>query len=562
MNKRIGELLIETGKLSPDDLHPALSEHKRSELRLGQYLIREGLLSEKDLADTLARQQRLPRYYPDKYPLDERLETIIPLALAQRFQIAPLECRRSLLSVAMVDPGDLEILEAVERHTEMETIPVVCTEQELYDIISRVYGENAAIGDMFGKIEGNVSESDLDENTLEISMIQNMVKEEPVVNLVNSILSQAVRDRASDVHISQDRNQANIRFRVDGRLHDVAQPSKAMIIPVISRLKLMANMDIAVFRKAQDGRIPMRVRHNKEIDIRVSTLPTIHGESMVLRILDTSSEIFSLEQLGIIEEDQANILKSLEKPYGMILSTGPTGCGKTTTLYAILQRLNRADINIITLEDPVEYRLDRIRQVHLNERAGMSFASGIRSLLRQDPDVIMVGEIRDPETASIAIQAGLTGHKVLSTLHTNDAASAITRFIDMNVPPFLISSVLLAVIGQRLVRKLCVECRRPFEPAPAALEYWGIPRNPEHRFYNRVGCQTCMNSGYKGRTGIFEVLCVTDIIQEMILEGRSARDIIQAARQRGFRQMGENAILKVASGLTTFDEILSITTLH
>jgi type IV pilus assembly protein PilB len=334
---------------------------------------------------------------------------------------------------------------------------------------------------------------------VEVGSLQDMAQEAPVVRLVNSILSQAVREGASDVHISPEKEYIQIRFRVDGKLHDVPAPPKSMYLLIVSRLKILSNMDIAISRIPQDGRFTIKM-DNKEINIRTSTLPTIYGENMVIRLLDTSSGVFSLEQLGMAEGDREKVESMVDKPYGMLLSTGPTGSGKSTTIYSLLKKVNKPDVNIVTLEDPVEYRMEKIRQVQLNQKAGMNFASGLRSIMRQDPDVIMVGEIRDPETASIAVQAALTGHRVLSTVHTNDSSGAITRFVDMGIEPFLVASVMLASIAQRLVRNVCPYCKKPHQPPEAALKFWGLDKAVNPNFVVGTGCFYCMDKGYKGRT--------------------------------------------------------------
>jgi type IV pilus assembly protein PilB len=384
-----------------------------------------------------------------------------------------------------------------------------------------------------------------------------MTEEAPVIRLVNSILAQGVREGGSDVHISPEKDYVQVRFRVDGRLHDVPAPPKSMLLLIISRLKILANMDISISRIPQDGRFTLRM-DGKEINIRASTLPTIYGENLVLRLLDTSTGVYSLEKLGMAPEDIAKVEPMIQKPYGMILATGPTGSGKSTTLYSILKRINQPDIHIITLEDPVEYRIGKIRQVQLNRRAGMTFANGLRSIMRQDPDVIMVGEIRDGETAGIAVQSALTGHRVLSTVHTNDAAGAITRFIDMGIEPFLVSSVMLVTIAQRLVRRICPYCTRPYSPPKEALSQWGLDKVQGANFMKGTGCFNCMDKGYKGRTGLYEVLLIDEFVQDMILKHASSQAITRAARESGrLTTLRDDAARKVVEGVTTLDEAAS-----
>ena len=384
-----------------------------------------------------------------------------------------------------------------------------------------------------------------------------MAGEAPVIRLVNSIFAQAIREGASDVHISPQQITIQVRFRIDGKLHEVPSPPKSLFLPIVARLKILANMDITVSRIPQDGRFTLKMER-KEINVRVSSMPTIYGENVVLRLLDMSSGVYSLDRLGMVKSDRSKLETMMRKAYGMILSTGPTGSGKSTSLYAILNDLNQTDTNIITLEDPVEYRIDNIRQVQLNRKAGMTFAGGLRSILRQDPDIIMVGEIRDSETAAISIQAAQTGHRLLSTIHTNDAAGAITRFVDMGIEPFLVASALLVSFAQRLVRTVCPYCKEPYTPTEKALAAWGLEAAETANFQRGKGCYQCLNTGYKGRTGIFEVLVNDEAIQEMILQRRSAQDITRAAVAEGkLRTLKDDAASKVLQGITTLEEAAS-----
>ena len=561
--KKLGEMPIEGGLLTDGQLQEAVSGHKKAKMKLGQYLVREGIISGAKIADLVSRQIKIKKYQPDKYPLDLSLSKVIPVDMVQKYQAAPLHKSRFLLTIAMTDPMDINALDAMEVFTNTEIEPVICTDQQLNHLVSSLYGIYSGIGGVLEDMEdvqiekGEDAEKGLLTTEIEVGSLQNMVEEAPVVRLVNSIIAQAVHEGASDVHISPERDYVQVRFRVDGKLHDVPAPPKSMILLVISRLKILANMDIALSRIPQDGRLTVRME-NKEINIRASTIPTIYGENMVLRLLDTSSGVYSLEFLGMSEDDRRKIESMVVKPYGMILSTGPTGSGKSTSLYSILKKINKPDVNIITLEDPVEYRMDKIRQIQLNRKAGMTFASGLRSIMRQDPDVVMIGEIRDTETATIAVQAALTGHRVLSTVHTNDAAGAITRFIDMKIEPFLVSSVMLISIAQRLVRKVCAYCKKPYEPPEAALEYWGLDMVEDANFVQGTGCFNCMDKGYKGRTGIFEVLIIDEMIQDMIVNRKTAQEITRAARQAGkLHTLREDAAQKVIAGITTLEEAAS-----
>jgi type IV pilus assembly protein PilB len=456
---------------------------------------------------------------------------------------------------------DLRGLDAIEAYTNKEVEPIICTEQELNQLLDGMYGAVTGLDAVLESVDKFMLDSapgDTETGDLEVSSLEGMAEEAPVVRLVNSILSQAVREGASDIHMSPEKDRVQVRFRVDGRLREVPSPPKAMFMPIVSRIKILANMDIANTRVPQDGRFSIKMGRS-EINARVSTLPTIYGENLVLRLLMTSSEIYELERMGMSQADIDIVTEMVKKPYGMILSTGPTGSGKSTSLYALLKTINKPDVNIVTLEDPVEYRMAQIRQVQLNRKAGMTFASGLRSILRQDPDVIMVGEIRDRETATIAVQAAMTGHLVLSTVHTNDAAGAITRFVDMGIEPFLVSSVIVLVIAQRLVRTVCPQCKEPDSPPEKALAYMGIDKdNPAAGFAKGRGCFNCMDTGFKGRTGIFEVLAINETIQEMIVKGKSSHEIARAARDMGqLRTLKEDAADKVLRGITTVEEAMT-----
>jgi len=564
--KRLGEMLVEAGILTEELVEKALADKKRGSLKLGQYLVREGLVSEPVLIELLARQLRLEKYTPTRFPIDPSLSRILPKETASRYQVLPLQRNGRILYCAVTDPLDVVAQDAIEVYTNLEVEPVLSSEQEFNQIFNNLYGAFSDIGGILESIEQNKPEEAGESleaapprsmQDLQLSSLQDMAEEAPVVRLVNSILSQAIRERASDVHISPEKEYIQIRFRLDGKLHEVPAPPKSLFLPLASRIKILAGMDIAVSRIPQDGRFTVRM-HDREVNIRASVIPTIYGENVVLRLLDMSTGVYSLKALGMAPFDQEKIAAMIRKPYGMILSTGPTGSGKTTSLYAILKELNQPDINIITLEDPVEYRLEKVRQTQLNRQAGMTFASGLRAVLRQDPDVIMVGEIRDSETATIAVQAALTGHRVLSTVHTNDAAGAVTRFLDMGIEPFLTASVMLVSFAQRLVRKVCPDCRESYQPPPEALAQWGLTDVKDADFQRGRGCLNCMYTGYRGRTGVFEVLVNDEMVQGMILQRRSAQEITRAAREAGvLRTLKEDAMDKVVRGITTLEEAAS-----
>lgn len=559
--KKLGEMLVDSGLLTEDKLKEALTEQKGSGLKLGQYFIQKGKFTEIQIVECLCKQLRIKRYSPGKYPIEISLREIIPYETAQKYQVAPLEKKGRLLTIAMTDPLYIDTWDHIEVTTASEVIAVVCTETELANLHNLLYTNQVGLDGFIKKL--NIDESvdiqkastNTDNDELSISMQTNVDVESPiVVRLANSILSNAINERVSDIHISPQRNTVQVRFRIDGKLFDKPAPPKHVFLALLARIKILAGMDITISRIPQDGRFSLKVGH-KIINVRASTVPTVHGENIVMRILDTSSGILTLEGLGMAKANVDKIKQVIRQPYGMILSTGPTGSGKTSSLYAILQELNTPDINIITLEDPVEYRIDSIRQIQLNTKAGMDFATGLRAVLRQDPDVIMVGEIRDGETASIATRAAQTGHRVLSTIHTNDAAGAVARLIDMGIEPFLISSVLLVSFAQRLIRKVCSHCVTPYTPHEKALIAWGLDTAENATFMRGKGCHQCANTGYKGRTGIFEVLVNDENMQDMIMKKASSKEMTDTAVASGnLVTLQQHAAHIVAKGLTTLEE--------
>jgi type IV pilus assembly protein PilB len=567
IKKRIGEMLVDEGLLTEEQLQQALVARQATQLKLGQFLVRQGVVSEDQIVDVLSRKLGVEKYRPGRYPLDLGLVKVIPADIARKTQAVPIKKTENLLYVAMSDPTDIRAIDTVEVLTNMEAEPVICNEQEFNRLFGSLYGSYSDLDGVLAGLEGVLGTAEEmqyespdkkagieAEKDLDVSSLHDMAEDAPVVRLVNSLLAQAVREKASDIHISPEKNYVQVRFRADGKLHEVPAPPKSMFLPIISRLKILADMDIAVSRVPQDGRFTVKLQ-NREVNIRASTIPTVHGENFVLRLLDTSAGIYTLDRLGMAPQDMDKMEQVIYKPYGMIVSTGPTGSGKSTSLYAILKKINRPDIHIITLEDPVEYRVESIRQVQLNRKAGMTFASGLRSILRQDPDVIMVGEVRDSETAGIAVQAALTGHRVLTTLHTNDAAGAVTRLLDMGIEPFLVSSVLLVSFAQRLVRTVCPNCRESYEPPRAVLEQWGLDGVEGAHFQRGKGCVHCMNTGYRGRTGVFEVLLIDEMVQDMIVKRRSAQEIMRAAHHAGrLKTLKQDAAEKVIQGITTIEE--------
>jgi len=553
VRKRLGEMLVETGVLTEEQLTVSLAEQKKSGLYLGDFLISTGVVSEEQIIDMLSQQLSIEKYDSEKYPIGLELAGILPHALAIKNQVVPLRQEAFVLKVAMVDPMNINALDLVESHTNMEVEPLICSKSEFNLLLNGIYGIRSELSEMAGR--ANETEITMEEKESEtIGLITDAADAAPVIRMTNSILRQAVQERASDIHISPDQKKAQVRLRIDGRLHEIPPPPRAMLAGIISRIKILGNMDIANTRIPQDGRFNIRV-DDQEINIRASTLPTIYGENLVLRLLYVSAGALPLEKLGVEEADLKKVRHLVGQPYGMFLSVGPTGSGKSSSLYAILNEISTPAINVITLEDPVEFRMENIRQVQLNRKAGMTFSSGLRSILRQDPNIIMVGEIRDSETAEIAIQSALTGHLVLSTLHTNDSTSTISRLQNMGIEPFLISASLLGVGAQRLMRRICTNCKETVEPAKGLVEFWGMTDYPDSQFSQGKGCPQCMNSGYKGRVGIYEILVVDDEVREMIIQRASSSEIANRLSAAGkLTLLKESAARKIAAGLTTFQE--------
>ena len=562
--KRLGAMLVEADLITQETLDRAIKDQKKTSMKLGQFLVSRGLVEEDQIVDVLSRQLRIEKYSPDKYEMDQGLAGVLSPELARRYGVVPLKKSAHLLTLGMLDPTDIHAFDTIEQVTHTEVEPVICTERELNQLTTTVYGVSMDLGgilDSIGALEYSTAEGDKsDTEDVEVDSLVDMAEGAPVVRMVNWIIAQAVRDGASDIHISPEKESVQLRYRIDGRLQEVSAPPYSMMLSIVSRVKILANMDIAVSMVPQDGRFTVKME-NKEINIRASTVPTINGENVVLRLLVRGGTAYTLDNLGMCDTDRLQIESRIKRPHGMILSTGPTGSGKTTTLYAILRQLNQPDINIITVEDPVEYRVDKIRQLQLNTKAGMTFASGLRSILRQDPDVIMVGEIRDPETARIAVQASLTGHRVLSTVHTNDAAGAITRLIDMGIEPFLVSSVLIVSFAQRLIRRVCKNCAAPYTPDAESLAFWGFEGVDNVTFMHPEGCYNCSHSGYQGRIGIYEVLPMDDMIKELIAAKATTLEVNRAACKAGtLRTLKQDAGEKLRQGITSLAEAMSVVT--
>ena len=552
-SKQLGQILIELGYITQDQLEQALAEHQRTPKSLGRVLIDLGMIKEGDLVRALAEQVGLEFVDLAEHPVDPTATTLLPEALARRYRAIPIGERDGKLLVAMSDPANVYALDDIRTITNRDVQPLVATASDVERAIQKYAG-------MDGQVEAlaNVA-SDAIEG--EDEQLEAALEDAPIVKLVNAIMTQAVGDRASDVHIEPAEKNVRIRFRVDGVLHEPMPPAPKNIQGgLISRLKVMADLNIAEKRIPQDGRISMKVG-GKALDLRVATLPTVFGEKVVIRVLDKTNALLRLEDLGFMEDAYNRFSVSFKKPYGAILVTGPTGSGKSTTMYSTLNILNEVDQNIITVEDPVEYRLNGVNQIQVNPKAGLTFASALRSILRADPDIVLIGEIRDKETATIAIEAALTGHLVLSSLHTNDAASAISRLIEMDVETFLVASAIDAVVAQRLARKLCERCKEAYAPEPSELAAAGFPEWlwPEvETLYRPIGCAACSNTGYRGRIGLYEVMQMSEEIERLTVERASAEAIRTVAMQQGMMSLRDDGLEKCRMGITSIEEVARV----
>lgn len=550
---RLGQLLTESGAITTAALDHALREQRESGGRLGEVLVSLGLTAQEQVASALARQLGLEFAPLADMILSKETLLLVQEPLARRHQVVPVRLDDGVMVLGMVDPLDVVALDDVRRATGLLVKPAVITPEDFYHALSQYPGD--AVDRILGEIHAEAPV--LAEDSLE--SLQAISAQVPVVRLVDQMIRQAVRQGASDIHVEPQEFQTRIRYRIDGLLYVTMTPPRHIHAALVSRLKIMARLNIAERRLPQDGRIEMRV-DDRDIDFRVATVPTVWGEKVVLRILDKSGAFVGVEKIGLLPEDFPRFDGLISKPYGIILLTGPTGSGKTTTLYAILNRLNRSDVNITTIEDPVEYHLPGIAQVQINPKAGVTFATGLRSFLRQDPDIIMVGEIRDEETARIATHAALTGHLVLSTLHTNDAPGAVTRLVDMGIEPFLVASSVIGVIAQRLVRVLCRRCREPYQPTPETLRGLGLDgaAGGDLTFYRAVGCEFCNRTGYKGRTGIFEIMVLEDVVKDLVVRHSASGKIKEAAVAAGMRTLRQAGLAKVVDGTTSLEEVLRV----
>ncbi|MDD5089737.1 MAG: type IV-A pilus assembly ATPase PilB [Candidatus Wallbacteria bacterium] len=562
----LGDALKAEGLIDEEKLGQALTIQKKTGKRLGVVLVEMGVVREEDIVQALAKQLRLPYLNLSTYLIDPTIARTIPEHVARRYQLIPINKVGNKLTVAMADPLNILAIDDIQLMTGLVVRPVVATSKDINNALTNAFGVE---GQMDGLMEDlqDIGKELTDEANLDELGDELGENDAPIIKLVNLVISQAVEMGASDIHVEPYEKDLRIRFRYDGVLHNKMNPPKRAQSAIISRIKIMSSLDIAEKRLPQDGRIKIKV-NNRPIDIRVASCPIVHGEKVVMRILDQSSLKLNMEDLGFEPSSLKRFLRVIEQPNGIILVTGPTGSGKSTTLYSALNRLNKPDVNILTCEDPVEYQLHGINQVHAKPDIGLTFASALRSFLRLDPDIIMVGEIRDFETAEMAVKASLTGHLVLSTLHTNDAPSSVGRLLNMGIEPFLLSTSLLLIQAQRLVRTICKECRVEYKPKPDLLKT--INMGPEMLiklecphinfnnmvFYKGKGCEKCNNEGYKGRIGVYEVMVISDKLKKMILDRESTAEMRRVARDEGMLTLRESALRKVVLGTTTIDEVV------
>ncbi|MDI3546761.1 MAG: type pilus assembly protein PilB [Halanaerobiales bacterium] len=549
--KKLGELLLDYNFITEEQFKDALDKQKNSDKKLGELLVDLGYINEDDLIQVLEFQLGIPHVDLSKYIINPHLAQYIPENIARRYNVIPLERKGNILRVAMADPSDLVAIDDIEMISGLKVEPLIATHKEIKQAIGQIYSvsdsDTAEVFATLNDFQGD-KEPEIDE-------LKKMVKNVPIVRLANIIINQAVQMRASDIHIEPQADKVRIRYRIDGVLTENMNIPKHIQAALVSRLKIIADLDITERRIPQDGRIELNISGIK-VDMRVSTLPTIYGEKVVIRLLNKDERLLNLEEIGFSRDNLDKFKGLIEQPHGILLVTGPTGSGKSTTLFAALNRLNSAKKNITTIEDPVEYQLDGINQVQARPKTGLTFARTLRSILRQDPDIIMVGEIRDEETAEIAVRAALTGHLVLSTLHTNDAVSSIVRLVDMGIPPYLVASSVIGVVAQRLVRKICTSCKERYKPGIEELKFLG---NTNVDFlYHGNGCKKCNSTGYRGRLPLHEILVLDNQIKQMIVNQADERKIKEYAIQQGMVTLKEDGISKVIDGLTTYEELVRV----
>jgi len=572
MSSRLGEILVKDSLITADQLKQALEHQKKNGGRLGTCLVKLGLVSDDDITAVLSRQYGVPSINLKFYEVDPAVIKLVPQETAVRYQIVPLSRVGSTLTIAMTDPTNVFAMDDIKFMTGFNVEPVVASETAISEAIHKFYGEvesveelDKVMKDLTGD-EADALELAAEETEMDLASLSKAAEEAPIIKLCNLILTDAVKRGASDIHVEPYEKEFRVRFRIDGVLQNVMAPPMKLKDAMTSRMKIMSKLDISEKRLPQDGRIMIKYLKDgkkKELDFRVSTVPTLFGEKIVLRLLDKENIRLDMTKLGFEPEALAKFERQILKPYGMVLVTGPTGSGKTNTLYSSVARLNTPDTNIMTAEDPVEFQLPGINQVQMKEQIGLNFASALRAFLRQDPNIILVGEIRDFETAEIAVKAALTGHLVLSTLHTNDAPSTISRLMNMGIEPFLVATSVNLICAQRLVRRICVGCKEPLQIQATALTEAGYSAEEATKttVQHGKGCATCNNTGYKGRVGLYEVMEINDELRELILVGASALEIKKKALEQGMITLRRSGLQKVAAGLTTMEEVLRETVL-
>ena len=558
----MGELLVKASLITEEQLRKALQQQDASGGKLGSNLVKLGYVSEDDITSFLSRQYGVPSINLSHFEIDSAVIKLVPSELAQKHQVIPLSRTGSVLTVAMADPSNIFAIDDIKFMTGFNVETVVASETSIKNAINRYYDSSGLVQDIMKTFDDkDVSQVEDGEEDINVSELQKATEDAPVVKLVNLILTDAIKKGASDIHIEPYEKEFRVRYRIDGVLYGVMSPPLKLRAALTSRVKIMAQLDISERRLPQDGRIKIKMS-NKEMDYRVSTLPTLFGEKVVLRLLDKSNLQLDMTKLGFEPKALGDFEGAITAPYGMVLVTGPTGSGKTTTLYSALHRINSPETNIMTAEDPVEFNLPGINQVQMKAEIGLNFAAALRSFLRQDPDVIMVGEIRDYETAEIGIKAALTGHLVLSTLHTNDAPSTISRLLNMGVEPFLVSASTNLIVAQRLVRKICRECKEEVQVPPGVLANLGFPPEEAKSItsYHGKGCNSCSETGYRGRLALYEVMSINEEVKKMILDGASTMELREAARRNGMLTLRESGLQKLREGITTLEEVMRVTT--
>ncbi|MFA5035245.1 MAG: ATPase, T2SS/T4P/T4SS family [Candidatus Margulisiibacteriota bacterium] len=550
-SKSLRESLVKSGLLTEAQVQEAIEDARHTGDTLIKSILRNNFVTEDLIASFLEKEMDFPRVDLSTYLVDQKAVNLLPIGVAKKYHLIPLFKVGEVLTIAMIDPFDVVALDEVRSKTKCDVEPMVSTPKDIDSAIGQYYGVAGSVDDLIKGISPSES-----------SPIPSAIKDEegPISKLVSLLIFRAITEKASDIHIDPNDKNVRIRYRIDGILHDVSTAPVYLQSLITTRLKVMSKMDIAESRVPQDGRFEIRME-TKVVDVRVSSYPTIYGEAIVMRLLDKSKVLYALEELGFSPLMLQQYKGLVERPYGIMLVTGPTGSGKTTTLYSTLNNIITPEKNIMTIEDPVEYELAGTRQSQVNIKAGMDFPRALPSILRQDPDVILIGEIRDLETAKVSIQAALTGHLVFSTLHTNDASGALNRLADMGIEPFLVSSAVAGVIAQRLVRKICQHCKEPYIPSPELLQKLGLNENANLTFYHGKGCKACHNLGYEGRFGIFEILTMNDKIKDLVIAKAATHEIKKAALEGGMKALRDDGMEKVMAGKTTLDEVLRVTQL-